>query len=117
MAKRGLIISNKKGMELAFSSIVYIILAILILISLFIFFSGGFQSFKEKINMFISQSNVDNTIQSCNNLALIDAKYEYCCINKTVKISSKEKYQLTCYNLANKSWGKDITVLDCKEQC
>jgi len=110
-------LKNKRGIELAFGTIITIIIAIVLLIFLIFMLAGGFNSFKEKVLLYLTVSNIDTIIENCNTLALQGQIYEYCCIKKTVKLSAKEKYELTCANISMQSWGNRITNLNCEGVC
>jgi len=108
---------DKKGIELATNAIVITIIALVLLILLITFLTGGFKGFKEKISIYLSSSNVDDIKTSCNQLALQDSKFEYCCVNKTVKLSGTQKMELTCFQATNQTWGIEITKLECSGVC
>ena len=108
---------DKRGLELAVSTIIVTIIALVLLILLIAFLTGGFKTFKEKINLYLSSSNVDDVKASCNQFAMQNSEFEYCCINRTVKVSSNQKLQLTCLDSANQSWGTEITKLECGDIC
>jgi hypothetical protein len=113
------IVKNKRGMEMAFGTVVTIVLALLLLAFLIVFFTGNFSNFKDKIGGFFSSSNVDDVVSNCNSLVLRESKYEYCCTNKTVKLSSKNKFESSCNDLSlgNFSWAKNIEKLNCLDVC
>ena len=117
MEKRVKIASGKRGMEMAFNTIIALIIAIILLVTIIVFFTGGFNNFKEKIGSFFSDSNVDLTIDSCNRLVSMGASFDYCCVNKTIKISAKQKYDLPCFRASNYTWGAKIDKLDCNGVC
>jgi hypothetical protein len=117
MVKRGKIGQEKKAMEMAFSMFVSLVIAIILLILIIVFITGGFTNFKEKFSLFAPSSNVDALVTNCNNLVINDAKYEYCCTNKTVSLSAKQKFEMTCSQIANQSYGTEITKLNCQGAC
>ena len=108
---------DKRGLELATNAIVVTIIALVLLILLIASLTGGFKTFKEKISLYLSSSNVDDIKNSCNQFAMQDAKFEYCCVNRTVKISSNQKLQLTCLESTNQTWGAEINKIDCLGAC
>jgi hypothetical protein len=110
-------IQDKKGMEMAYSTIVALVVALIVLTLLIVFLTGGFNNFMQKIGIYTPVSNVDLVIQNCDVLASNQAKFEYCCLNKTVVFSSKQKVDMTCFQAINFSWGKDIDVLNCEGAC
>ena len=108
---------SKRGMELTFNTIVYMVIAIFLLVLVLAFVTNGFSGLKTKISSYFTNSNVDSIVDNCNNLVMQDAKYEYCCANKTVIISSKQKYDLTCLQITNRSFGSEITKIECGSIC
>jgi len=108
---------NKKGLEMAFGTIVVIILSLVVLIFLIMALKGSFKDFRDKIGIYFSDSNVDSIIDNCNSLAMRDSSYEYCCVKKEIKLSSKNKVFLTCDNARNESWGSSIDLLNCEGVC
>ena len=112
--KKGL---NKKGYEMAFSTIVVIILSLMVLVFLIMALTGSFKDFREKIGVYFSSSNVDLVIESCNNLVLQNSNYEYCCVDKTVRLSRRNKFEMNCLAASEESWGAGINKLDCGGIC
>jgi hypothetical protein len=110
-------LKNKRAFEMTFSTLVMIIIAIVLLIFLLTFLTKNFSTFKDKIDLFLGSSNVDNVVDSCNLYASNGQKYEYCCINKTIKVSSRQKYDMSCFLASEKSWGSEINKLDCMGVC
>ncbi len=110
---------DKRGFELAFSTLVGLVLAITLLVLLLVFITGGFGNLKDKIFVYLSASNIDNIVQACNSFVLSGSSYEFCCVNRTMKVSSKEKYDFTCIKAinSNKTWAKNIAILDCEGAC
>lgn len=114
--ERGLI-NNKKGSEMTIGTIIIIIIALVVLIFLVFIFTKSTGSFSEKISAFLGASNVDTVKDSCNLLASQNSEYEYCCINKTVRLSFNKKVDLTCQKAQLESWGSSITSLKCESVC
>lgn len=108
---------DKRGLEIAFSTIVVIIISLLVLIAIFIMFTNGSGKFKEAISSFMSSSNVDDVVKGCNNLALSEYSYDFCCMNKTVKFSSKDKLEISCFGASKESWGAKIEKVNCEGVC
>lgn len=108
---------NKRGMEMLWSTVVYIVLALAllaVLILILVMYSG---SFVDGIKNYFSKSNVDSTVRACNNFVLGNEKYEFCCVYRDIKLSNKEKLNLTCSEFGNKSFGKEVELIDCREVC
>ena len=114
--KRG-IIEDKRASELAFSTIVIIVLALIFLIFMIVFFNSSTSGFRDKILSLLGGSNVDSIKSSCNTQAIQGSEFEYCCVNKTVKVSSKETLQLTCEKASQESWGSSINKISCVGVC
>jgi hypothetical protein len=110
---------SKRGFEMAFSTLVAIVLALILLALLIVFLTGSFGKFKDKISNFFSSSNVDSVVDNCNRLVISESFYEYCCVNKTLKMSGKEKYEQSCFNIfsGNYSWAKNLEKLNCEGVC
>ena len=77
---------DKRGMEMAFSTLVIIILSVLILASIIFMFTSGSSKFKDVISLFSSKSNVDSVVDNCNSLVDTNQKYEYCCSSKVLSL-------------------------------
>lgn len=111
------LIVNKRGLEMAFSTIIVIVLAILLLVFMILALNKSSGSFMDKINSFFSKSNVDSVVDGCNTLASQNQNYEYCCTKKTVKISTGKKLEVTCLEARNNTWGSKIEELNCESVC
>lgn len=108
---------DKKGMEMAFTTLVVIILAVIILAMVVFIFTSGSAKFKDLISVFSSKSNVDAVVDNCNSLVDTNQKYEYCCATKSIKLASGEKLELSCFNSVNMSWGSSIKKIGCDGVC
>jgi hypothetical protein len=109
---------DKRGMELAFNTIILIVLGVIVLVAIILIFTRASGSFGEKIDSFFSSSNVDAVVNQCNTLAEQEQTYEFCCVNKTVRLSRAEKFSLSCLEANNnKSWGSKIVVVNCEGVC
>ena len=109
--------SDKRGLEMAISTIILIILAVILLIAIIFLFSKASLGFKDKISIYFTSSNVDSVIENCNSLAGQEMNYEYCCINKTIKLSNINNLEIPCATASEKSWGKTIQKLNCNGVC
>ena len=108
---------GKRGMSLIFSTLVIIVLALLLLGVIIYVFSSSSGNFYSKIKNYFSESNVDDVVENCNRLAGQDSSYSYCCINKTIKVSSDEKIEASCYGARNYTWGNRIFEINCDGVC
>jgi len=117
MEKGIVLIGNKKGFEMAISTIIIIILSLIVLIALILVFTRSTGTFSERISSLLGNSNIDSVRDSCNLLASQQSAYEYCCVNKTVKLSLNKKIDLPCSFARGESWGKQIDELNCVGVC
>ena len=115
---RGLKIpKSKRSLEMAINMVIITTIAILVLIGAVIFLTGGFKTFKEKINAYTGSSNIDILIQECNKQAEQQQSYEYCCVNKEFKINTREKIVGSCSSAGNYSWAKELINVTCEGVC
>jgi hypothetical protein len=109
---------NKRGFELAWNTIVVMVLALMLLLFLVLFFTGNAQNFLDKIKGYLSYSNIDNIVQSCNVLADSGSSYNYCCEKIKVKyyIGGKKTESLfSCNELLNKTFANEkLKSINCK---
>ena len=110
---------NKKGFELAWNTFVTLILAIVVLVAVIMFFTGGFKTVTETIGSYFTNSNVDSVIGSCNYFVDSNQDYKFCCEKMKVKYyidGKKASEEFTCMELTNKTFtGNKIKLLDCDE--
>lgn len=96
---------NKKGMEMAINTIVTMVLALMILLFMFLFFTDAGGEFVGKIKGHSSYSNVDAIIDKCNFHVESDAKYSYCCEKWDVRYLDEgleEKGEFNCLEVGNR---------------
>ena len=109
---------NKKGIELAWSTIVTMVLALAILIVLIMFFTGGASNLFDKMKVYFSESNLDSMVQGCNILVDAGSEHSYCCEPKEIKYFSggvRKKASFSCGELFKQNFtGDNIKFLDCK---
>lgn len=75
---------NKKGFELAISTLILIVLGILVLIALILAFTGGWQKFLNTIKGY-SGSEIDSVVKICQNQCSMEQSYSFCCEDKQLK--------------------------------
>lgn len=91
---------NKKGLELAISTLILMILGIAILIGLIIALNYGFQKFREAREPFVNEGVVTELKAACDFACKNDNKIVYCCEN--FKIDNKnykcndERFEIEC---------------------
>jgi uncharacterized protein YxeA len=126
MNKRGKLLEkvlskkDKKAMELAIGTVVIIVLAILILISLLVFWNSQTGIFSDFLENLAGKTNVDAIVTSCNSFVTRSAVYDYCCVEREVKYEvdgSLIEEKITCKALADKPIGERINKLDCEAAC
>jgi len=108
---------SKRGLEMAISTLIVIILSIMVLIALVFVFSKSTGGFKDRVFGFFSNSNVDDVVRQCNSEAEQERYFDYCCANKTIKISSKVKFENTCFNISNENYASEMVSLNCGGVC
>lgn len=107
---------NKKGFEMAWSTIVAMILAILLLAILIIFITMGSGKIGDYFKGLFGYSNVDNVVSSCNLNVQSNSQYSFCCEKKNVKYyldGKRQEGEFTCLELLDKSFIKGINSLEC----
>ena len=90
------ITNDKRGFELAINTIVLFILGLIVLVGLFLLFSGQATKFWNYISG--SRSDVDDAINICNSQISGLQNFAYCCEKKKVEIQG-EKLELSCVEL------------------
>jgi hypothetical protein len=105
---------NKRGLELAFSTIVVIVLSILLLIALLFILNSQTGMFSTLLKNF-QKNNVDSVVAICNSQASSGQEYSYCCDKKEV-IINKEKSEMTCGEVKKNGYG-EIQEIKCEIIC
>ncbi|MFH1802185.1 MAG: hypothetical protein ABH864_01905 [archaeon] len=70
---------NKKGFELAISTLVIIILGILVLVAIIIAVNGGFKVFDNTTDPFTDMTTTNAVKQACQDSCQQESKIIYCC--------------------------------------
>lgn len=106
---------EKKGLEMAITTVIMIILSISVLTVLIIYFNSQTGFFSRFFKTHSSVSNVDDVISSCNSLVDREAFYTYCCEAKEVKLVGNSSFEkLTCDDAREKAWASNrIRELSC----
>lgn len=108
---------DKKGFELAINTIVLLVLGMMVLLFMILFFTGTAGSFITKIKGYFTYSNVDDVVTGCNILVDSNQRYSYCCEKKDLKYVEEgvnNEGRFSCFELNNKSFGKDVKKLNCE---
>lgn len=108
---------DKRGFELAWSTIVIMILAFALLLIIIFFLTTSSGSFFDKIKGYFSYSNVDSVVEGCNFLGSSGASYSFCCEKKIVKYyenGNKKQGEFSCSELADMGFvNNKINKLSC----
>ena len=94
---------NKRGFQLAISTIILLILGILVLISLILIVTGQFEAFLDVIRNY-GGSDIDNLNKLCQSQCDLKQEYDFCCGEKVIK-----KEEITCLD--------DRLSVDCGIDC
>lgn len=108
---------DKKGVEIAISTVLIIILSLAVLSILLIYFNTQGGIFSSKLKEQTSQSNVDSFVSSCNSLLDLESYYSYCCDEKEVKFYDGEdlkSVKISCFESREYSWSKErVGLYEC----
>ena len=106
---------DKKGLEMAITTVILIILSISVLTVLVIYFNSQTGFFTRFFKTHTSVTNVDDIVSSCNALVDREGYYTYCCEIKEIKLQGEEIIrESTCDDARKEAWtGSRIRELDC----
>ncbi|MEK6820629.1 MAG: hypothetical protein AABX71_02865 [Nanoarchaeota archaeon] len=85
---------NKRGFELAISTLVVIVLALLILAALVVAFTMGFENFLGVIRGYFV-SDISAVKQACENACISGLSYDFCCVEREMDFG-QGKEKITC---------------------
>ena len=80
-----MLFNDKKGIEIAVSTLVIMIISIAVLIGLFFLFKENFLIFKDKTGSFLETSEGVAAKQACEIACRAESKLNYCCDEHRVK--------------------------------
>jgi hypothetical protein len=108
-------VSGKKGLEMAVTTVILIILSISVLTLLVIFLNSQTGFLARWFKTQTTESNVDAVVSSCNNLVMIESVYAYCCEKKEVRFEAGvASVRVTCSEASSADWSSNrIQKLDC----
>ncbi len=112
----GIVINMKeRGMEMAVTTVIMIILSIAVLTILVIFVNSQTGFLSRWFKGYEGGSNVDVVVSSCNNLVATESVYSYCCEVKEVVLGDGEDVsERTCDEAREYAWSAGrIKELDC----
>jgi len=111
---------NKRGFELAISTIILLILAVFVLVIFVLFLTMGSNNFRDTLKGYFSYSNVDSVISSCNLAVDTNMPYKYCCEKNNLRYylnGEKMKGNFTCFELLNESFANNLKLMECSSSC
>jgi len=93
---------NKRGFELAFSTLIYIVLGLLVLAIMIFIVTGGFKKFQDYLNN-VSPSDVQSVKSACKVACEGFQDYDFCTRAREVKDMGKinctdSRINVTCGN-------------------
>jgi len=77
-------IKDKKGIQLAVSTIILLVLGVLVLIGLILILTMGWDNFKMYLGAILG-SEVQQARKMCNLQCKLGYEYDYCCEEKNIK--------------------------------
>jgi len=98
-------IKNKRGLELAISTIILLLLGILVLIGLITILIMGWDNFKMNIGIILG-SDISQMQKQCKLQCELNNNYDYCC-----EIKKIDNNEYTCDNLI------DDCEIECNDIC
>ena len=117
---------EKKGLEVAVTTVIMIVLSIAVLTILVIFLNSQTGFLSKWFGTYESKSNIDDVVTACNNLAAAELVYSYCCEEKEIifgdkgsvddegNVVKRENLKQSCYIASRSDWSSGrINELDC----
>ncbi|GEM_PF-1209035 len=107
---------NKKGMEMALTTVIMIVLSISVLTVLVIFFNAQTGFFSRFFKTQSTESNVDAVISACDSLATSQSTYAYCCEKKEIVFGddNRRNVMMNCSAVGKAAWSSGkVGELDC----
>jgi hypothetical protein len=118
---------RKRGIEMAVTTVIMIVLSIVILTILVVFVNSQTGFLSKWFSGQQSESNVDLIISSCNALVATDSVYSYCCEKKEIifgdggvvdsegNVVKKGSVRMTCNTSRGEGWAAGrIKELSCE---
>ena len=117
-------VNGKRGMEMAVTTVIMIILSIAVLTILVVFFNTQTGFLDKWFKTQTTASNVDAVVSACDNLVTSNSVYAYCCEDKEVRFGGKGEVvdgkivkkdaSFKCIDIANADWsGGRVREMDC----
>jgi len=114
-----------RGLQMAVTTVIMIILSIAVLTILIIFVNSQTGFLSRWFKTYESESNVDLVVDSCNALVAVGSVYSYCCEEKNIVLGGKGKvddegnvvdssFKMTCDVSRGEDWsGGRIDEMSC----
>jgi hypothetical protein len=106
-------LESKKGQGMSTNTIVLLILGVLVLVVLILGFTMGWS----RIAPFLSQSNVDDIVTSCESACTLNSKYDYCSQPRMLKDAEKNEVEASCLVLAEVEEFSLYGIKSCEIEC
>ena len=105
---------KKRGLEMAVTTVIMIILSIAVLTILVVFVNSQTGFLSRWFGTYESESNVDLVVSACNSLVAVDSVYSYCCEEKEIVLADGDVLRQTCNVSCGEDWsGGRIDELSC----
>jgi len=106
---------KKRGMEIAVTTVIMIVLSIAVLTILVVFLNSQTGFLSKWFKTQTTESNVDSVINACDGLVTTESIYAYCCEKKEVVFGEKKRnIKLSCDNISKQDWsGGRLQEMDC----
>jgi len=110
---------EKRGLEMAVTTVIMIVLSIAVLTILIVFLNSQTGFLSKWFKTQSTQSNVDVVVSACDNLVTSESVYAYCCEKKEVSFGEGEQnIKLTCDEIAKADWsGGRVREMKCSVSC
>jgi len=102
---------DKRGLEMAISTLIIIILSVIVLLALVLAFTGGFTEFWKTIKSY-SQSDIQALKKTCENSCAFNNNYDFCCLQREIDFGGGTE-NLTCQDSRLKVECK----INCQDVC
>jgi len=106
---------DKRGMEMAVTTVIMIVLSIAILTILIVFLNSQTGFLSKWFKTQSTASNVDVVVSACDGLVTSQSSYAYCCEKKDVVFGGDVAgARLSCDNISREDWaGGRVREMDC----
>jgi hypothetical protein len=110
-------LDNKRGQGMSTSTIILLILGVVVLVVLILGFTMGWQ----KIAPFLSKTNVDDVVTSCQAACTLGSTYDFCSAPRELRDAEKNEFKSTCEVYSNlpefRKYGVTPCQIDCNLEC